>query len=86
MTPRKKAIQLYSPERLEADRNLRAEDALQFLEEFQRLVAGDEGPRRLISIRVPERLLELFRAKCEREGKRYQTEMIRLMRESLERT
>jgi len=85
MKPKKKTLQVHSPKRIETDRQITPEQALQFLHEFQLLQQGDDGPRKLISIRVPERLLELFRAKAERQGKRYQTEILRLMRESLER-
>lgn len=79
----KKALQLHSARRLDEDRQLTAEQALEFLEQFSQLAAGDEGPRKLISLRVPERLLELFRAKAQRNGRRYQSEIVRLMRESL---
>ena len=81
-----RALQKHSPERLRSDREVTAEQALQFLHEFQLLTQGDEGPRKLISLRVPERLLELFRAQAERRGRRYQTEILRLMREALERS
>lgn len=86
MKTKKKTLQIHSEERIREDKVVTVEQALQFLHEFQMLHQGDEGPRKLISIRVPERLLELFRAKAERHGKRYQTEIIRLMRESLERS
>jgi uncharacterized protein (DUF4415 family) len=85
MTTPKKTLQIFSPDRIENDRQLTPAQILDFLHDYQLLHQGDEGPRKLISIRVPGRLLELFRAKAERQGKRYQTEILRLMRESLEK-
>lgn len=52
-----------------------------FLEDFQNLAAGDEGRRKLISIRIPEKLLTLFKKKSESSGTAYQTRIISLMRE-----
>jgi hypothetical protein len=86
MKTKKRTLQVHSEKRIHEDKNVTAEQTLVFLHEFQLLHQGEEGPSKLISIRVPERLLKLFRAKAERQGKRYQTEILRLMRESLERT
>lgn len=81
---KKKAIQLANHSRTGragVDSKIIPEQALAFLNEFQLLMQGDEGPTRLISLRVPERLLEVFRARCSREGRRYQTRILELMRE-----
>lgn len=80
-----KTRQFHSVDRLEKDRGISPEEALKFLHEFSQLAQGDDGPRKLISIRIPVRLLELFKAKASRQGKRYQTEIVRLMAESLEK-
>ena len=76
-------VQKFSKERLTLDQAITPEQALAFVHEFQQLMAGDEGPRKLISLRVPERLLEQFRAKAERQGVRYQTQLIALIRQWL---
>jgi len=76
-------VQKFSEERLTLDQNITPEQALAFVHEFQRLVAGDEGPRKLISLRVPERLLQQFRAQAERRGVPYQTQLVALMRDWL---
>lgn len=75
-----KLVQKASTERIGLDRHVTPEQALQFIEEFQLLMNGHEGERKLISLRVPERLLEQFRTKAERQGSRYQTRIIELMR------
>lgn len=54
---------------------------LEFLDQFQQVVAGQEGARKLISLRVPERLLEQFKLKSKSQGFAYQTQIVRLMRE-----
>jgi predicted DNA binding CopG/RHH family protein len=85
MKNKRKTIQLHTVERLENDQKVSPEKALEFLHEFSLLAQGEDGPRKLISIRVPVRLLQLFKAKATREGKRYQTEILRLIAESLEK-
>lgn len=52
-----------------------------FLEDFRELYGGsiNKGKSRLISIKVPERLLALFKAKSNLEGKKYQTQIKILM-------
>ncbi len=57
------------------------EEIARFLDDFQKLMIGDEGKRKLISLRVPERLLENFRLKSEANSIAYQTQIIQLMRE-----
>jgi len=77
----KKTLQVASRSRRKLDQKITPEQALEFLNEFQLLMQGQEGPTRLISLRVPERLLEVFRAKCDRSSRRYQTQILALMRE-----
>ena len=77
----KRALQKASSRRIAADRKVTPEQALQFLEEFQLLMQGDEGSTKLISIRVPGRLLKVFRSKCDKQGRRYQSQILELMRQ-----
>ena len=76
-----KAFQAHSKLRLKQDARLSPEDIALFLENFQQVAHGQEGKGKLISIRVPEKLLEMFKQKAKRENFPYQTQIIRLMRE-----
>lgn len=59
-------------------------EAVQFLETFRLMRhSQDEVQSKLISIKVPEDLLMLFRRKAEAEGIKYQTKIKNLMREYL---
>lgn len=81
-----KTVQLFSDEYLENCRRLSADDIVRFLDQFRRLHGGAASRSRLISIKIPELLLESFKAKCEFAGVRYQTQIKLLMREWLEST
>ena len=59
------------------------EQALQFLEDSRVLYASKDEPTRLISIRVPENILRLLKTRAVSEGKRYQSLMIEMIRNSL---
>ena len=74
-------VQSFSSERLRADRSLPKEQIAEFLDDFQSLIHGEEGPRKLISLRVPEKLLHAFKEKAKRGGIAYQTRIVDLMRE-----
>lgn len=76
-----KPLHLFTPERLHRDREMTKGEIARFLHEFQALLQGDEGKRKLISLRVPDKLLSQFRKKAERVGVAYQTQIVRLMRE-----
>jgi len=77
-------VQYFSDEYLEQCRGLTPEQALTFLEEF-RLLQQPKQPAtsKLISMKVPEPLLESFRQRCDREGVKYQTQIKKLMEEWL---
>ena len=74
-------VQSFSNERLKADRSMSKEQIAEFLDDFQSMVHGDEGPRKLISLRVPEKLLHAFKEKARRKEIAYQTRIVELMRE-----
>lgn len=63
-----------------------ASAAADFLEDYRHLLSGKDGPSKLISLRVPENLLRVFRAEADRNGQKYQSQIIRLMRDSLKRS
>jgi len=77
-------VQYFTDEYLEQCRGITPEQALTFLDEFRQL----QQPKRataskLISMKVPESLLDSFRQRCEGEGVKYQTQIKKLMTEWL---
>lgn len=81
----KKAVQYFTDEYLLQCREMSPEDIVEFVEGFRELHAGDKARSRskLISIKMPEDLLEHFKARAALEGVPYQTQIKRLMREWL---
>jgi len=71
-------VQYFSPEYLESCRAMSPDQIVQFLEDFRKMqIPRDKS--RLISIKIPESLLQTFRTKCELENKKYQTQIKKLM-------
>ncbi|MBN20647.1 MAG: hypothetical protein CL678_05100 [Bdellovibrionaceae bacterium] len=79
----KKGLQYFTPEYLEHTKKMSASEIAQFLDDYQKVFYSDEGKRKLISIRVPEKLLDLFKAKAKLKNQRYQTLIVELMRDWL---
>lgn len=77
-----KPVQYFSDEYLEQCKDATPEAILEFLENF-RLINSTTSKSKLISIKIPEPLLNSFRAKCEMENIRYQTQIKKLMEEWL---
>ena len=77
-----KAVQYFTDEYIEQCRKMSPDEIAEFLESF-RLMREKPGKSRLISLRVPERLLAAFRKKCRLEGIPYQTRIKQLMRDDL---
>jgi len=71
-------VQYFSDEYLERCKGMTTEQILEFLEAFRRM---QEKPKRskLISIKVPEPMLESFKQKSALEGIKYQTKIKALM-------
>jgi uncharacterized protein (DUF4415 family) len=78
-------VQYFSDEYLAQCRDARPETILEYLESF-RLMSSPQKKSKLISIKIPEALLDSFRARCEIEDVRYQTQIKKLMAEWLEGT
>ena len=74
-----KPVQYFSRDYLERCREMSPEEVVEFLEGFRLLTEGESSRSRLISLKVPERLLEAFRLRCKIEGLKYQTQIKRLM-------
>ena len=76
-------VQHFSRDYLERCRAMRPEQIIRFLDEFRALHAHREqqpAKSRLISMKVPEPLLEAFKTKARLRGIPYQTQIKRLMR------
>jgi len=80
-----KTVQYFSDEYLAQSRQASPKQILQFLEQFRLMQAATTTPpkAKLISLKVPEDMLALFRARCEIEGVKYQTHIKTLMAEWL---
>ena len=75
----RRPVQFFSDEYLERCRAMKPAEVLEFLEGFRLLHGRVPSKSRLISLKVPENLLEAFRTRCRLEGVRYQTRIKRLM-------
>ena len=79
-----KPVQYFSKDYLERCREMSPEEVVEFLEGFRLLTEGERSHSRLISLKVPETLLEAFRLRCKIEGVKYQTQIKRLMADWLQ--
>jgi len=80
-----KAIQYFSDEYLENSRELSSDNIAKFLENFRLLHGSREAQSKskLISMKVPEDLLDSFKVKAKLHGMRYQTQIKELMKDWL---
>jgi predicted DNA binding CopG/RHH family protein len=74
-----KPVQKFSDEYLASCRQMTADQIIRFVEDFRRLHAGTRKRSRLISIKVPEDLLESFKTKARLNGRPYQSQIKTLM-------
>lgn len=73
-------VQYFSKEYLDRCRAMKPEQVLKFLDDFRGLASRNlPAKSRLISMKVPEPLLEAFRTKARLTGIPYQTQIKRLM-------
>ena len=77
-----KPVQYFSDKYLEQCKETSLEQRLQFLEDF-RLLQAKKSPSKLISMKVPENLLQAFKGRCEVANIPYQTQIKKLMRDWL---
>lgn len=76
-------IQYFSDEYLEHCQKMSSTEIAEFLENF-RLTYGEQPKEsKLISLKVPENLLEAFKTKAKMRGVKYQTQIKALMQEWL---
>jgi hypothetical protein len=72
-------VQYFSDEYLERCREMSPDEVVEFLDNFRLLHGGEPLASRLISLKVPQALLDAFRQGCRLSGVRYQTQIKRLM-------
>ena len=77
-----KPVHYFSKADLARSRKLKPEQVLRYLEDYRLLrQAQDLRPSRLISIKVPQALLEAFKTKARVKGILYQTQIKKLMQD-----
>jgi predicted DNA binding CopG/RHH family protein len=81
---KRKAVQKFNPEYLQATKDATPLQIVEFLENYRLMQAATEVESILISLRVPSDLLRAFRAKCEIAGEKYQTQIKNLMKQFVE--
>jgi len=71
-------VQYFSDEYIQRCKGMTNEQILEFLESFRRM---QEKPvqSKLISLKVPEPMLNTFKQRCNLEGLKYQTQIKALM-------
>ena len=78
-----KTVQYLDANYLERCSNMSSDQILQFLDDFQQLHNQTKMAKpvksKLISIKLPQDLLNTFRQQCEKNGMRYQTQIKQLM-------
>ncbi len=75
-----RALQTFSDEYLERCKELSVEEKFDFIENFRLMHSQVKSPSKLISIKIPEHLLEAFKQKAKLEGVAYQTQIKELMK------
>lgn len=76
-----KVVQLFSDEYLQQCRGLTPDQVVRFLDDFRRLHGNRPAKSKLISMKVPEDLLNTFKAKARLINMPYQTQIKALMKE-----
>ena len=59
------------------------EEALAFIDSYQKMLAEIDEPTQLISLRVPANILRALKTTAKLEGKKYQSMIIEMIREGL---
>lgn len=75
-----KALQTFSDEYLERCKDLSIEEKLDFIENFRLMHSEVHSASKLISLKVPEPLLNSFKQKAKLENIAYQTKIKLLMK------
>ena len=81
-----KALQLFSEEYLQRCQDLTIEEKLDFIESFRLMHGEIKSPSKLISIKIPEPMLDAFKQKAKLSNIAYQTQIKQLMKQWLDET
>lgn len=81
-----KTIQYFSDEYLERCQGMTPDQVLRFLEDFRSLHGNKPAPSKLISMKVPQDLLNIFKAKAKLNNMPYQTQIKALMTEWVQKS
>jgi predicted DNA binding CopG/RHH family protein len=74
-------VQTLTIEQIAWGKKLSVEERVKFVEDFMRLAHdSSDAKSKLISIKMPEDLLRLFKTKCAANGLTYQTHIKQLMK------
>jgi predicted DNA binding CopG/RHH family protein len=73
-------VQYFSNEYLEQCRGLSPDEVIRYLEDFRQLHSRNRAPSKLISMKVPQDLLDAFKTRARLNGTPYQTQIKALMR------
>lgn len=80
MIKSKKTLQKFQKQNLV---RAKSEDILKFLNDYQEILGAAPTKTKAISLRVPEKLLSAFKLKAKNQDTKYQSMIVRLMREWL---
>lgn len=72
----KKTKQLHKKQK-----KLTPDQTLDFLDNFQKVMSGKDKKTKLISLRIPENILESFKVLTQEKNQKYQSIIVHLMRE-----
>ena len=75
-----KTVQYFNDEYLERCRGMTPEQILRYLDDFRRLHGNSPARSKLISMKVPEDLLNAFKARAAIANTPYQTQIKKLMK------
>lgn len=75
----KRPIQYFSKSYLDQIKNITPTQAAEFVENYRQMIFSQPSKRKLISLRVPENILENFQQKAKLSGMKYQTMIVELM-------
>lgn len=57
------------------------EQVWKFLEDYNQIIQGKDQVTQAISLRIPKNILEAFKSKAQFKGLKYQTQIVKLMRD-----
>lgn len=76
---KERPVQYFSDEYLKQTKKISPSQAAEFVENYRQMIFSQPAKRKLISLRVPENILENFKVKAKQSGVRYQTMIVELM-------